>query len=184
VFIAAILAWSVWYPATITYLLALAASLQRAGRWAALAQSAYLCGATLAPLVGSSFGEFLGYHPTGLLLGQQRAARGSTGVPRPPGRPATAGGGDRGDADDAGPRVVRAGGGRLNRPLTRGRKCSENWILDGTRRRKRMGTLVVGVPSEPKDNENRVALTPDGVVELVHCQRRANGAARRCRSIR
>lgn len=69
VFIAAILAWSVWYPATITYLLALAASLQRAGRWAALAQSAYLCGATLAPLVGSSLGEFLGYHPTGWLLG-------------------------------------------------------------------------------------------------------------------
>src|ERR687895_1216627 len=31
-----------------------------------------------------------------------------------------------------------------------------------------MGTLVVGVPSEIKDNENRVALTPDGVVELVH----------------
>ena len=31
-----------------------------------------------------------------------------------------------------------------------------------------MSTLVVGVPSEIKDNENRVALTPDGVVELVH----------------
>ena len=27
---------------------------------------------------------------------------------------------------------------------------------------------VVGVPSEIKDNEKRVALTPDGVVELVH----------------
>ena len=34
---------------------------------------------------------------------------------------------------------------------------------DGTR-----GPLVVGVPNEIKDNENRVALTPDGVVELVH----------------
>ena len=31
-----------------------------------------------------------------------------------------------------------------------------------------MGTLVVGVPTEIKDNEKRVALTPDGVVELVH----------------
>src|ERR687889_675107 len=31
-----------------------------------------------------------------------------------------------------------------------------------------MSTLVVGVPSEIKDNERRVALTPDGVVELVH----------------
>jgi alanine dehydrogenase len=31
-----------------------------------------------------------------------------------------------------------------------------------------MSTLVVGVPSEIKDNEKRVALTPDGVVELVH----------------
>ncbi len=31
-----------------------------------------------------------------------------------------------------------------------------------------MSTLVVGVPTEIKDNEKRVALTPDGVVELVH----------------
>ena len=31
-----------------------------------------------------------------------------------------------------------------------------------------MSTLVVGVPSEIKDNEKRVALTPDGVTELVH----------------
>src|SRR3954471_7209251 len=31
-----------------------------------------------------------------------------------------------------------------------------------------MSTLVVGVPSEIKDNEKRVSLTPDGVVELVH----------------
>ena len=31
-----------------------------------------------------------------------------------------------------------------------------------------MSTLVIGVPSEIKDNEKRVALTPDGVVELVH----------------
>src|SRR3712207_9213741 len=31
-----------------------------------------------------------------------------------------------------------------------------------------MGTLVVGVPTEIKDNERRVALAPDGVVELVH----------------
>ncbi|HYX95885.1 MAG TPA: alanine dehydrogenase, partial [Geodermatophilus sp.] len=31
-----------------------------------------------------------------------------------------------------------------------------------------MSTLVVGVPSEIKDNERRVALTPDGVVELAH----------------
>src|SRR3954464_6038985 len=31
-----------------------------------------------------------------------------------------------------------------------------------------MNALVVGVPSEIKDNEKRVALTPDGVVELVH----------------
>jgi len=30
-----------------------------------------------------------------------------------------------------------------------------------------MSTLVVGVPSEIKDNEKRVALTPDGVVELT-----------------
>src|ERR687889_1073729 len=31
-----------------------------------------------------------------------------------------------------------------------------------------MSTLVVGVPSEIKDNEKRVSLTPDGVVELAH----------------
>ena len=31
-----------------------------------------------------------------------------------------------------------------------------------------MSTLVVGVPREIKDNEKRVALTPDGVIELVH----------------
>jgi alanine dehydrogenase len=31
-----------------------------------------------------------------------------------------------------------------------------------------MRTLVVGVPSEIKDNEKRGALTPDGVVELLH----------------
>ena len=31
-----------------------------------------------------------------------------------------------------------------------------------------MSKLVVGVPSEIKDNEKRVSLTPDGVVELVH----------------
>jgi alanine dehydrogenase len=31
-----------------------------------------------------------------------------------------------------------------------------------------VSTLVVGVPTEIKDNERRVALTPDGVVELVH----------------
>ena len=31
-----------------------------------------------------------------------------------------------------------------------------------------MSTLVVGVPREIKDNEKRVALTPDGVVELAH----------------
>ncbi|WP_252437501.1 alanine dehydrogenase [Pseudonocardia humida] len=35
-----------------------------------------------------------------------------------------------------------------------------------------MSGLVVGVPSEIKDNENRVALTPDGVVELVHADHR------------
>ena len=31
-----------------------------------------------------------------------------------------------------------------------------------------MSRLVVGVPTEIKDNEKRVALTPDGVSELVH----------------
>jgi alanine dehydrogenase len=31
-----------------------------------------------------------------------------------------------------------------------------------------MSTLVIGVPTEIKDSEKRVALTPDGVVELVH----------------
>ncbi|CCH88294.1 Cytosine deaminase [Modestobacter italicus] len=31
-----------------------------------------------------------------------------------------------------------------------------------------MSRLVVGVPSEIKDDERRVALTPDGVVDLVH----------------
>jgi alanine dehydrogenase len=32
--------------------------------------------------------------------------------------------------------------------------------------------IVVGVPTEIKDNENRVALQPDGVVELVHAGHR------------
>ena len=31
-----------------------------------------------------------------------------------------------------------------------------------------MAALVVGVPKEIKDNENRVAMQPDGVAELVH----------------
>lgn len=31
-----------------------------------------------------------------------------------------------------------------------------------------MSTLVVGVPKEIKDNENRVSVVPDGVAELVH----------------
>ena len=31
-----------------------------------------------------------------------------------------------------------------------------------------MPNLTVGVPSEIKDNENRVAMQPDGVAELVH----------------
>ena len=31
-----------------------------------------------------------------------------------------------------------------------------------------MTKLVIGVPTEIKDNENRVAMQPDGVVELVH----------------
>ena len=31
-----------------------------------------------------------------------------------------------------------------------------------------MSALVVGVPKEIKDNENRVAVQPDGVAELVH----------------
>ena len=31
-----------------------------------------------------------------------------------------------------------------------------------------MTALVVGVPSEIKDNENRVAMQPDGVYELAH----------------
>lgn len=31
-----------------------------------------------------------------------------------------------------------------------------------------MSALVVGVPTEIKDNENRVAMQPDGVAELVH----------------
>ena len=31
-----------------------------------------------------------------------------------------------------------------------------------------MAAMVVGVPTEIKDNENRVALQPDGVAELVH----------------
>ena len=31
-----------------------------------------------------------------------------------------------------------------------------------------MSARVVGVPTEIKDNENRVAVQPDGVAELVH----------------
>ena len=31
-----------------------------------------------------------------------------------------------------------------------------------------MSALVVGVPKEIKDNENRVSVQPDGVAELVH----------------
>ena len=31
-----------------------------------------------------------------------------------------------------------------------------------------MSALVVGVPSEIKNNENRVSVQPDGVAELVH----------------
>ena len=31
-----------------------------------------------------------------------------------------------------------------------------------------MSALVVGVPTEIKDNENRVSMQPDGVAELVH----------------
>ena len=31
-----------------------------------------------------------------------------------------------------------------------------------------MSALVIGVPTEIKDNENRVSMQPDGVAELVH----------------
>ena len=31
-----------------------------------------------------------------------------------------------------------------------------------------MSMLVIGVPREIKDNENRVSVQPDGVAELVH----------------
>jgi alanine dehydrogenase len=31
-----------------------------------------------------------------------------------------------------------------------------------------MATFVVGVPKEIKDNENRVAVQPDGIAELVY----------------
>ena len=35
-----------------------------------------------------------------------------------------------------------------------------------------MTDLVIGVPKEIKDNENRVSVQPDGVYELVHAGHR------------
>src|SRR4029079_9078088 len=64
------------------------------------------------------------------------------------------------------------------RPLHRGHACGGDRLVGirsghrlrippGFRGRAQNGSVIVGVPTEVKDSESRVAMTPDGVRELV-----------------
>ncbi|MFJ6629845.1 MFS transporter [Streptomyces sp. NPDC091376] len=60
--------WNVFYPVVLSYLLGLAASLDRHGRWAVLAGSASSLGVACGPLAGSLLSEYTGYPGMGLVL--------------------------------------------------------------------------------------------------------------------
>ncbi|MBB5782625.1 hypothetical protein [Nonomuraea jabiensis] len=68
VFAAAMLLWSLCYPAVVACLFALAAGLDGAGRHVALAQSSYIAGTALAPAVGTALGDLLGFQSLGFTL--------------------------------------------------------------------------------------------------------------------
>ncbi|MFF1481501.1 MFS transporter [Streptomyces sp. NPDC058301] len=61
--------WNVFYPVVLSYLLALAASLDPRGRWAVLAGSASSLGVACGPLVGSVLSSQAGYGGMGAVLG-------------------------------------------------------------------------------------------------------------------
>ncbi|MCX4509143.1 MFS transporter [Streptomyces sp. NBC_01619] len=60
--------WNAFYPVVLSYLLGLAASLDRHGRWAVLAGSASSLGVACGPLAGSLLSEYTGYPGMGLVL--------------------------------------------------------------------------------------------------------------------
>ncbi|AJE85707.1 transmembrane efflux protein [Streptomyces albus] len=60
--------WNVLYPAVLSYLIGVAASLDTRGRWAVLAGSASALGTAFGPVVGSGLSALAGYRAMGLLL--------------------------------------------------------------------------------------------------------------------
>ena len=67
------------------------------------------------------------------------------------------------------------------RPLTRGYPLAGR--ARGAHRAKETRTVIVGVPTEVKDNEYRVALTPEGARELVDHGHTGAGPGRRGRRL-
>ncbi|GAA0590757.1 MFS transporter [Streptomyces crystallinus] len=61
--------WNVCYPVVLSYLIALAASLDPRGRWAVLAGSASSLGVACGPLTGSVLSSGAGYGGMGVVLG-------------------------------------------------------------------------------------------------------------------
>lgn len=68
-FAAGEIAWNVLYPVVLSYLLGLAASLDRRGRWAVLVGSASSLGTAAGPLTGSVLSARAGFPVMGLVLG-------------------------------------------------------------------------------------------------------------------
>ncbi|MEU1077553.1 MULTISPECIES: MFS transporter [unclassified Streptomyces] len=61
--------WNVFYPVVLSYLIALAASLDPRGRWAVLAGSASSLGVACGPLTGSVLSAWVGFGGMGVVLG-------------------------------------------------------------------------------------------------------------------
>ncbi|MGW1884920.1 MFS transporter [Streptomyces sp. NPDC001970] len=61
-------AWNVFYPVVLSYLIGLAASLDPRGRWAVLVGSASSLGVACGPVTGSVLSEHAGYPGMGLVL--------------------------------------------------------------------------------------------------------------------
>jgi hypothetical protein len=63
------LLWNALYPLVLSHLLCLAASLDRTGRWAVLANSASSLGVALGPLAGATLAGTVGFPAMGAILG-------------------------------------------------------------------------------------------------------------------
>ncbi|MFF8321355.1 MFS transporter [Streptomyces bobili] len=68
-FAAGEIAWNVFYPIVLSYLIGLAASLDPRGRWAVLVGSAASLGTAAGPLTGSLLSAWAGFPVMGLVLG-------------------------------------------------------------------------------------------------------------------